>query len=58
MRGLPALPRRAAVKVTASAAAGGAVPVLAAAAEPEKSFLGIPAFTWQKIVPLGLMFFW
>lgn len=33
----------------------------AAAAETpapvEKTFLGIPSFTWQKILPLGLMFF-
>lgn len=24
---------------------------------PSKKFLGIEAFTWQKIVPLGFMFF-
>lgn len=32
------------------------MPVLAAAAD-EKKFLGVALFTWQKIVPLGLMFF-
>jgi hypothetical protein len=53
-KGLPELPRRAPVKVTASA--DHAQPVLAAA--DEKKFLGIATFTWQKIIPLGLMFFW
>lgn len=52
--GLPQLPRRAAVRVQASS---DAVPVLAAAPE-EKKFLGVAAFTWQKIIPLGMMFFW
>jgi hypothetical protein len=28
------------------------------AAAEDKKFLGVPVFTWQKIVPLGLMFFW
>ena len=27
------------------------------APKPEGTFLGYPALTWQKIVPLGLMFF-
>ncbi len=35
--------------------------VVAAAADdagaPTKKFMGIEAFTWQKIVPLGFMFF-
>lgn len=55
--GLPALPvRRTTVRV--SAQAGDAKPVLAAAAVPEdKKFLGISTFTWQKIIPLGAMFF-
>lgn len=51
--GLPQLPRRAAVRVQASS---DALPVLAAAPE-EKKFLGVAAFTWQKIIPLGIMFF-
>ncbi len=54
IKGLPQLPSRA-VKVQASA--GDAAPVVAAAAE-EKKFLGASLFTWQKIIPLGLMFFW
>jgi len=29
-----------------------------AASPEEKKFLGISTFTWQKIVPLGMMFFW
>lgn len=53
IKGLPQLPSRA-VKVQASA---GDAPVVAAAAE-EKKFLGASLFTWQKIIPLGLMFFW
>lgn len=28
-----------------------------ASSEPEKTFLGYSAFTWSKIIPLGLMFF-
>lgn len=46
------LPRQArrADKVVAQAAAS------PAPAEPKK-FLGFPALTWAKIVPLGLMFF-
>ena len=55
MKGLPQLPSRV-VKVRASATPDN-MPVLAAAAE-EKKFLGVPVFTWQKILPLGLMFFW
>lgn len=55
LKGLPQLPSRA-VKVQASASSSD-VPVLAAAAD-EKKFLGVALFTWQKIVPLGLMFFW
>jgi len=54
VQGLPQLPRRVSVRVQASAEAR---PVLAAAPE-EKKFLGISSFTWQKIIPLGLMFFW
>lgn len=54
LKGLTALPARV-VKVSASADA--AKPVVAAAAE-EKKFLGVAVFTWQKIIPLGLMFFW
>ncbi|PSC70569.1 ADP,ATP carrier chloroplastic-like [Micractinium conductrix] len=53
LKGLTALPARV-VKVSASADA--AKPVVAAAAE-EKKFLGVAVFTWQKIIPLGLMFF-
>jgi AAA family ATP:ADP antiporter len=48
--------RRAAVRVAATAN----VPAVAAAAAPadaEGSFMGIGKFTWQKIIPLGLMFF-
>ena len=45
------------VSVQAQASAATPAPVMAAAPE-EKKFLGIPMFTWQKIVPLGLMFFW
>ena len=52
--GVPSLRRRVSVSVQASAS--DAVPVLAAAPE-EKKFLGISTFTWQKIIPLGLMFF-
>lgn len=55
VQGLPQLPKRA-VKVQASAAAGDAAPVLAAA--EDKKILGVSTFTWQKILPLGLMFFW
>lgn len=40
-------------EVTAKAAAGSG----GSAKEPEKTFLGYPAFTWSKIIPLGLMFF-
>lgn len=54
VQGLPQLPRRAAVRVQASS---DAMPVLAAAPE-EKKFLGVSAFTWKKIIPLGIMFFW
>eukprot|EP00887_Chlorella_sp_A99_P006020 scaffold27.g6020.t1 len=44
--------------VRVAASAGDAKPVLAAAGAPEeKKFLGIPAFTWSKIIPLGVMFF-
>lgn len=53
VKGVPQLPSRV-VKVQASADA--AKPVLAAA--EEKKFLGVAVFTWQKIIPLGLMFFW
>jgi AAA family ATP:ADP antiporter len=53
IKGLPQLPARV-VKVQA-AAADSAKPVLAAA--EEKKFLGVSTFTWQKIIPLGLMFF-
>ena len=54
--GLAQLPRRAVVRVQASA---DAAPVVAAAAVPEEGkFLGISKFTWQKIAPLGIMFFW
>lgn len=35
----------------------GAIVAAADAAEPEKTFLGVSAFTWSKIVPLGFMFF-
>ena len=58
MRGLAQLPpRRLAARMSASA--GDAAPVLAAAAAPEEGkFLGISTFTWKKIIPLGLMFFW
>lgn len=52
IRGLQQLPARV-VKVAASADA--AKPVLAAS--EEKMFLGVSTFTWQKIIPLGLMFF-
>ena len=55
VKGLTQLPRRA-VKVQATAQPS--VPVLAAAAADDKKFLGVSTFTWQKIVPLGLMFFW
>lgn len=56
MQGLSQLPRRAAVRVQASA---DAAPVVAAAAIPDEGkFLGISKFTWQKIAPLGIMFFW
>jgi hypothetical protein len=56
VQGLPQLARRAPVRVQASA---DAVPVVAAAAAaPEEgTFLGISKFTWQKILPLGIMFF-
>lgn len=54
VKGLSQLPRRAAVRVQASS---DALPVLAAAPE-DKKFLGVSSFTWQKIIPLGLMFFW
>jgi len=54
--GIPQLPRRASVRVQANADA--AKPVLAASAGDEKKFLGIASFTWQKIIPLGIMFFW
>jgi ATP:ADP antiporter, AAA family len=54
VKGLTQLPRRA-VKVQATAQPS--VPVLAAAAADDKKFLGVSTFTWQKIVPLGLMFF-
>lgn len=54
IKGLPQLPARV-VKVQA-AAADSSKPVLAAA--EEKKFLGVSTFTWQKIIPLGLMFFW
>ena len=56
MRAAPRLPGRV-VQVKASATPADATPVLAAAAE-DKKFLGVSVFTWQKIVPLGLMFFW
>jgi hypothetical protein len=49
------LPRRASVRVQANADA--AKPVLAASGD-EKLFMGISSFTWQKIIPLGIMFFW
>lgn len=55
IKGLPQLPSRV-VKVQASATPADNMPVLAAA--EEKKFLGVPVFTWQKILPLGLMFFW
>ena len=54
IKGLPQLPARV-VKVQATAA-DSSKPVLAAA--EEKKFLGVSTFTWQKIIPLGLMFFW
>ncbi|EFN52101.1 hypothetical protein CHLNCDRAFT_56336 [Chlorella variabilis] len=54
IKGLPQLPSRV-VKVQASATPADNMPVLAAA--EEKKFLGVPVFTWQKILPLGLMFF-
>lgn len=53
--GIPQLPRRASVRVQANADA--AKPVLAASAGDEKKFMGISSFTWQKIIPLGIMFF-
>ena len=54
VKGVPQLPRRV-VTVRAEAAK----PVVTAAAVPEEGkFLGISTFTWQKIIPLGLMFFW
>ena len=57
VQGLPQLPARAErVQAAAAAGAGDAKPVLAAA--EEKKFLGVAMFTWQKIIPLGLMFFW
>jgi hypothetical protein len=51
-QGLPSLPLRD-VKTQSTN-----LPVVAAAAAPEeKKFLGVPVFTLQKIIPLGLMFF-
>ena len=51
VKGLPQLPARRSAGVAVKAQS--AVP-----AETEGKFLGVGAFTWQKIVPLGLMFFW
>lgn len=53
-KALPRLPTR----VVKASAADAAKPVLAAAVPEEGKFLGISSFTWQKIIPLGLMFFW
>lgn len=49
---------RASRKVVARAPAAVSGSSAAFSPEPvEKKFLGVPVFTWQKIVPLGLMFF-
>ena len=58
MQGISALPRRSAVRVQASSA--DAAPLVAAATPvpSEGSFMGISNFTWKKIIPLGIMFFW
>lgn len=46
------------VSVAVKAAAGEpTVPAVMGAAPEEKKILGISAFTWQKIIPLGIMFF-
>lgn len=52
---LPAQQRAKPTSVRVEASSSAAAP---APAPKEGSFLGIPAFTWQKIVPLGIMFFW
>ncbi|KFM28405.1 ADP,ATP carrier protein 1, chloroplastic [Auxenochlorella protothecoides] len=51
---LPAQQRAKPTSVRVEASSSAAAP---APAPKEGSFLGIPAFTWQKIVPLGIMFF-
>jgi len=43
--------------VAAKAANEPAVPAVMGAAPEEKKIMGISAFTWQKIIPLGIMFF-
>ncbi|BDA49057.1 ADP,ATP carrier protein 1 [Coccomyxa sp. Obi] len=55
----PSLPRRSAQRPAASAVAASAAIAGDGADVPaeKKGFLGIEAFTWQKIVPLGFMFF-
>ena len=46
------------VSVAVKAAAGEpTVPAVMGAAPEEKKILGISSFTWQKIIPLGIMFF-
>lgn len=55
----PSLSRRPAQRIAASAVAASAAIAGDGADVPaeKKGFLGIEAFTWQKIIPLGFMFF-
>ena len=55
----PRLSRRQAQRPSASAVAASAAIAGDGADVPaeKKGFMGIEAFTWQKIIPLGFMFF-